>query len=346
VTVGVNRLHIVGTSKDNKRLLLARAKDAKFGSFEVPIGPKLLKLLREAEEARRPARKRTPREADEATSASAEKGGGEKADGPAKRATPARPAAREGGGAAARADVDARPQDRRQKTQTQRPSAKATKKKASGEVKDGVTKRGKRAGGKDATAEDAPATPAPPARDLIRPRVKRPKIPARSKLKPAEIQSMIRAGRTVRSVARIAGTPAEWVQWLAEPIQQERQSVVEQMLRQRQGRARLGASAEPLGVAVALNLRSRGVSGADRVVEEGFSAARSNGRKPWRVRLSFEHRGHRQSAVWGFDPGSREVTPLNTLATQLGWRRPRSKDASGDAAEDGAAPARRRRSSG
>src|SRR5918996_4556388 len=54
----MKRLHIVGKSKDNKRLYLARAKDAKFGSFEIPIGRKLLRLIEEVQAARRPKQKR------------------------------------------------------------------------------------------------------------------------------------------------------------------------------------------------------------------------------------------------------------------------------------------------
>ncbi|HWC32524.1 MAG TPA: septation protein SepH, partial [Actinomycetota bacterium] len=199
------------------------------------------------------------------------------------------------------------------------------------EENDSVRSTRRRRGG-DETGAGAPEAPreqpeTKPDRPPVQPRTKRPQIPARSKLSPAEIQTLIRAGRTVRSVAQMAGTPTEWVKWLAQPVQEERRAIVANALRERQTRARLGASAEPLGASVARNLRSRGVSGADRVVDEGFTAVRSNGRE-WRVRLSFEHRGRRTSAVWGYDPQRHEVTPLNTLAAQLGWRRPKSAAAS------------------
>ena len=45
-------LYLVGTTADNKRLVFAKTKGAKFGSFSVPITPKLRKIFRELDEGR------------------------------------------------------------------------------------------------------------------------------------------------------------------------------------------------------------------------------------------------------------------------------------------------------
>ena len=121
-------------------------------------------------------------------------------------------------------------------------------------------------------------------------------------------------------MANLAKTPVEWVKYLAEPIQQERLGIVRQMLLVRQERARLGPSSAPIGQSILENLRGRGVRNPESIFDQGFSAHRPDGRE-WRVRLAFDHRGNRYVANWSFDPQTREVTPLNTMATQLGWRR-------------------------
>ncbi|HEX2031562.1 MAG TPA: septation protein SepH, partial [Actinomycetota bacterium] len=190
-------------------------------------------------------------------------------------------------------------------------------------------------------AEGAAAQPPDAARGRIQPRRTRPDIPARSNLSPAEIQTLIRAGRSVRTVAQLAGTSTAWIRWLAEPVEQERMGVVAQALRQRQRRARLGQSAMTLGDAVVQNLRRRGMATPDRIVEEGFSAARDGPR--WAVRLTYEHRGRRLNAQWGFDPQSRDLVPLNDLATQLGWAEPAARN--GLEPEEQPAPRPRKRRS-
>jgi hypothetical protein len=176
--------------------------------------------------------------------------------------------------------------------------------------------------------------------ERIRPRTEKPEIPAKSKLTPAEIQTLIRAGRGIRSVANLAGTPMDWVRYLAEPIQEERRGIVRQMLTRRQERARLGMSASTIGEAILENLRARGIRAPEVIVDEGFTAFRPDGRE-WRVRLVFEHRGRRQTATWSFDTQTRQVTPMNSLATSLGWRRPQAREGEG-----AAQPARPRRTGG
>ena len=328
----MKRLHIVGKSKDDKRLYLAQKKDAKFGSFEIPIGRKLLRLIEEVQaakaakdERKRPSKQAPPANRDDPTSVRVLPTGASSADGGAAvRATgpEAAPAA---------ANASARPVQLHVGDDIDIPIAS-----------------GESPGPAMAPASQAP--PAPPAAPLFEPEPapvaapavappeqeveapvrirtsrpeptrRRPEIPAKSKLSPAEIQGLIRAGRGVRSVANMAGTPVAWVKYLAEPIQQERLGIVQQMLVARQERARLGPSSAPIGESILSNLRGKGIRNPEAVLEQGFTAHRPDGRE-WRVRLVFDHRGSRFSATWSFDPQTREVIPMNPQATRLGWRR-------------------------
>ncbi|HUG88037.1 MAG TPA: DUF3071 domain-containing protein, partial [Actinomycetota bacterium] len=79
------------------------------------------------------------------------------------------------------------------------------------------------------------------------------------KLSAAEIQTLLRSGRGVRSVAKQAEAPVDWVQRLAAPIEAERLGVVSQLLQSYVVRARLGRSALPIGPSIIENLRDRGV---------------------------------------------------------------------------------------
>ena len=304
----VKRLHVVGKSKDNKRLYLAQSRDAKSGSFEVSISRKLLGMV---EEARNPA------------------GGNRRA-----------PAAAYDDVAGVRVlPMDPKPDE--SSPSSDGPTFLRAADDIDLPIGIGDAAEAPEAddpGDADALRVSAPAPePEAPRRAPIQPRREKPEIPARSKLSPAEIQGLIRAGRGVRSVANLAGTPVAWVRYLAEPIQQERQAIVAQMLTARQERSRLGPSGVGVGEAIVQNLRSRGVRSPEAALEEGFIATRPNGRE-WRVQFIFDHRGRRQRATWSYDPQARRVTPLDTLATQLGWRRPPDLET-----EDGARPARRRR---
>lgn len=342
----MKRLHIVGKSKDNKRLYLARAKDAKFGSFEIPIGRKLLRLIEEVQAARRPKQKRAgpepkvppapepdlagvrviatepPVEEQPVEEQPAAKSAGaptpveEPLEADSVEAIRAEPPPQPVAPAAAGPEkptlesiLAAEPRPRPDVTPAPEPRLAPEPQSAP-----------ERSESQEAAPEE------PPRRETwIHAREERVEIPARSNLTPAEIQALIRSGRGVRAVARLAGTPLAWIRYLAEPIRQERQGVVDQLLRARQTRARLGPSSETIGESVYQNLRGKGIRSPDRILEDGFSAHRSDDRE-WRVRLFFEHRSKRYSARWSFDPATREVIPQNTLAVQLGWRRPRGAD--------------------
>ena len=328
----MKRLHLVGTSKDGKKLVFAQKKGAKFGSMELPISAKLLKLVGAFEQAKE-AKKNSSKPAAEAPQQPAEA----PPEPEILRPVPDQPADAE-------ELVDALPQiglvesDEIDIPVHRPPVAEVPDPEPEIEPLPGITaprQNHPSVGLREPEADEPEAEVA--KIEVIRPRTEKPEIPAKSKLTPAEIQTLIRAGRGIRSVANLAGTPVDWVRYLAEPIQEERRGIVRQMLMRRQERSRLGMSAVSVGEALMENLRSRGVRSPELVVEEGFTAFRPDGRE-WRVRLVFDHRGRKQTASWSFDVQTRVVTPLNSLATNLGWRRP-----PGQEDEEGAPPPRPRR---
>lgn len=164
-----------------------------------------------------------------------------------------------------------------------------------------------------ATNEESPSPP-------IQPRKERPEIPEGARLSPAEIQALIRAGRSVRTVAEIAEAPVDWVRYLAEPVFAERAAVLSRFLTARPRRPRAKGPGDPLGRALLLALRARKVPTPEHVLANGFTAYR-RGHEPWRVRLTFTQNGRRLSALWAYDPRTHSVEPRNRLADELGWRR-------------------------
>ena len=321
----MKRLHLVGTSKDGKRLVFAQKKGAKFGSLEAPISAKLLKLIDEYQQAR-DAKRKPPATAPEETPTEAEASLEDRSvsllgPGPVPVEAAEDPEARELGapvqiGVVASDQIDIPIPPVPEVEDEQLPGI-GNQKQAHPSV--GLPEP---EGLSEATVANI---------ERIRPRTEKPEIPARSKLSPAEIQALIRAGRGIRSVANSAGTPLDWVRYLAEPIQEERRGIVRQMLARRQERARLGMSGTTIGEALVENLRARGIRSPEEVIEEGFTAFRPNGRE-WRVRFVFDHRGRRQTANWSFDLQTRRVTPLNSLATNLGWRPDPARDSDGPTA--------------
>ncbi|HEX6208363.1 MAG TPA: septation protein SepH, partial [Actinomycetota bacterium] len=161
------------------------------------------------------------------------------------------------------------------------------------------------------------------------PRRKSPPMPE-PKLTPAEIQTLLRSGRGIRSVAKQAEAPVDWVRRLAAPIESERLGVVTQLMQSYVVRARLGRSAVPIGTAIVENLRDRGVRFPERVAEDGWTAWRPDNRE-WRVRFTYESRGRKQRADWRFEPQSKTVVPENDLAGELAYRAPADGDGVGGA---------------
>jgi hypothetical protein len=138
---------------------------------------------------------------------------------------------------------------------------------------------------------------------------------ARSRLSPAEIQAQLRSGRSVRSVAKEAGTDRAWIErWLA-PILAERDRVLDDARTRRIDRPH----ARALGGSVERALADRGVDPEDA---RWRVSRRDDGR--WRITVAFDERGRARSATWLLDPSQAHLRPQSPLATELAS--PRRRD--------------------
>lgn len=184
------------------------------------------------------------------------------------------------------------------------------------EAADEADKSGKRGKGKARSAR---------AREEEKERVVLPPVgrsQSTSGLPAAEIQQMLRQGRTVNAVVEAAKAPRAWVERLMEPVMAERIGVVRLAQRSMMTRPRLGRSGLMLGDAVVRNLEERRAT-ADTIegLDDAWDArASTSGR--WRVWIKFNHRGKRRTAEWEFRKDTRALTPRNRLAAQLGWWEP------------------------
>jgi hypothetical protein len=143
--------------------------------------------------------------------------------------------------------------------------------------------------------------------------------PAGGGMSAREIQQLLRAGRSVKSVAEVAETPLAWVERLAEPVAEERLGVVRLAQRAYLNRPRLGRSGRPVGEAVVLNLAERKATPETMDSLDDSWDARITKAGTWKVSLRFHHRGKRRSADWDFRKSTREISARNQLANQLGW---------------------------
>jgi Protein of unknown function (DUF3071) len=307
--IQMKRIHLVGKSDDSKSLIFAATNGAKRGSFEVPITQKLRELVAdlaagpdETEAEPEPGRDHVrvlppPRPPDHGTSARGRGGG--LAPGAFERATgfggvvPELRGVRAliGGG-------ESQPPGRHfELAAVPEPS----------EERSDVDAAPAAEGDRESGAED----PVPTRAIALPPR-------DRQRLTAAEIQSLLRAGRSVPSVAKLAGATLEWVRRLDETIEMERIAVVRQLLGARLTRDRGGESEVSLGEAILTNLRRRHVRFPERVMETGWSAARPRG-KEWRVRFSYRYRDKLRRADWSYDPRTGEVAALNAAGASLGW---------------------------
>lgn len=361
----MKRIYLVGASKDGKRLHLAQKQGAKFPSMELSLSPKVRTVLRELE-AQRLARRGKKLPADELeearrTAGAAEsraKQAGARAQKAWEQQRDAEDRLRDAERKLHEAEERARQAERR--AQLAERGAMVDAARAEGPPGDVVPPRGFEAVGEETegvramvpsssqehasseepSGEEQPqeVTEAPEQRE-------RRDLAPDSKLSPAEIQALLRAGRGIRSVAKQAGVPIDWVRRLAAPIESERLGTVTQLLRSYVVRSRLGRSAMPIGPSIVENLREKGVRFPEKIVEEGWTAWRPDGRE-WRVRFVYESRGRNQRADWRFDPQTREVTPQNQLAQELGFRSPEGGRMNRQTAEVNAAAIRPRRISG
>jgi len=138
-----------------------------------------------------------------------------------------------------------------------------------------------------------------------------------SQLSPKEIQSLLRAGKTVEEVARMAETDIAWVIRFNGPIVAERGGVVEAVKAGLISRPRLGRSRMAVGDAIVANLRERKINLPHEILDEGWSAVRREGY--WEVTFRYLSRGQSREARFAYDLEKRSVRHLNALASQLGW---------------------------
>ncbi|MFP5317007.1 MAG: septation protein SepH [Acidimicrobiia bacterium] len=155
--------------------------------------------------------------------------------------------------------------------------------------------------------------PGPQSRD-DRERRSRPE----SSLTPREIQSRLRAGRTIDEVAREAGVDTNWVERFAAPILAEQRQVVELARSLTFTKTRLGESAEPLGESVAANLVERGVWLLDDEFNGGWSAFQVRD-GVWTVRFRYRSRGRLQQGTWELDVANNRLISRDRLGSDLGY---------------------------
>jgi hypothetical protein len=150
-----------------------------------------------------------------------------------------------------------------------------------------------------------------------------PRIPrAESQLSVREMQQRLRAGQSIKQVARAAAVHEDWVERFAVPIQAEQQQVVRQALELTFSKPRNGGtSTQNLGMSVWWNLIDRSVTLAEDGWDTGWSAflLRDN---VWAVRFAYEARKRSFEAEWEVDLKARAITSRNRLATELGFIEP------------------------
>lgn len=140
-----------------------------------------------------------------------------------------------------------------------------------------------------------------------------------ARLSPREIQQRLRAGESITALARSSGTDEAWIRRFAAPVLAEQAKVIEQARATTFTKRGVGASAVPLGPAVAANVIDRGVPLTLPELEAGWGAyQRPEG--GWHVTFTFPLRGRRQTAEWEIDLPTGELTARNKLASELGWR--------------------------
>lgn len=163
-----------------------------------------------------------------------------------------------------------------------------------------------------------------------------------SKLTPKEIQSLLRKGRSIQDVARAAETDASWIERFATPVLAERVGVVQAVRAGTISKARLGPSSVSVGEAITTNLREKRISIPPEILDEGWSARMRDNH--WEVTFRYLSRGQRKEATFSYDPATRQVNPLNSVARDLAWRSAESTGARKTAARRSRGGRRRGRS--
>ena len=104
----------------------------------------------------------------------------------------------------------------------------------------------------------------------------------------------------------------------AVPILAEQAQVVELARTLVYAKPRLGASAQPLGQSVTMNLTDRGVFLPDDVADAAWSAFQLHD-AVWMVRFRYRSRGRAQEAQWEVDVPAGRLTARNRHASDLGY---------------------------
>jgi hypothetical protein len=166
-----------------------------------------------------------------------------------------------------------------------------------------------------------------------------------SELSPRDIQSRLRAGESTEAVAKAAKVPISRVLRYAGPVISERDRIVGQAQAAVLQRSRGPELSTPLGevverrLAATVGLRPETVAWTARRRDDGA----------WVVDLSYSARGGSRRASWLWEPGEREISSLNSLATRLGAddvptsrrRRPAARPAAAKPAARRKAPTRK-----
>lgn len=137
-----------------------------------------------------------------------------------------------------------------------------------------------------------------------------------SRLSPADIQAQLRAGRSVRALARDAGTDPAWIERWQAPILAERDRVLADARARRIDQPR----ARPLGGSVERALADRGVEPESARWQV---SRRDDGR--WRITVRFDDDGRLRSATWLLDPAQPHLRAQSPLATELASPRRRDR---------------------
>ena len=138
-----------------------------------------------------------------------------------------------------------------------------------------------------------------------------------SAVTPRDIQTQLRAGRSVDEIAADSDLDSSWVERFAAPIRAEQERVLEKA-HDLSLELRSCLSGLPLGKAARRVLLSRGIELNDGEYRDAWRVTMID-RASWLVRLSFMQRSRVQEADWQLELHHNELFPLNKLATELGW---------------------------
>lgn len=146
-----------------------------------------------------------------------------------------------------------------------------------------------------------------------------------SKLSPREIQSLLRRGQSVASIAKKAGVDEGWVERFEGPIVWERVGMAQRAQGATVTRSRRGRSRLPLGEAVRSHLKERRAGLTPEQIDDRWDSVRRAKGNRWIVRFTYPTRGRDRVAEWDFDPATGKLNALNDLAAEIGWVEPRTR---------------------